>query len=131
MPRKALFFVTVLGLIGIRMPARGDDMRVRDLPLPDGVTDVSYMKRRGDIRFQVASDFKTAGNFYAKKLAEQKWTKTGKDNLQRDFWVQEFARDKVALEVRVDSRDGGSEVRLTPTGLIWEEDDQPTPKDLP
>src|SRR5262249_28097198 len=28
-------------------------------------------------------------------------------------------------------RDGGSEVRLTPKGLKWDEDDQPTPKDLP
>jgi hypothetical protein len=131
MPRKALFFVTVLGLMGIGMPARADDMRVRDLPLPDGATDVSYMKRRGDIRFQVSSDFKTAGNFYAKKLADQKWAKSGKDNLQRNFWVQKFTKDKLSLEVRVDSRDGGSEVRLTPMGLMWDEDDQPTPKDLP
>lgn len=131
MPRKTLIFVTVLGLIGIMAPAQADDMRVRDLPIPDGATDVSYMKRRGDIRFQVSSDFKTAGNFYAKKLAEQKWAKSGKDNLQRNFWVQKFAKDKLSLEVRVDSRDGGSEVRLTPKGLLWDEDDQPTPKDLP
>lgn len=131
MSRKTLLFVTVLALTGITTPARADDMRVRDIPLPDGATDVSYMKRRGDIRFQVSSDFKTAGNFYAKKLAEQKWTKSGKDNLQRNFWVQTFAKDKLSLEVRVDSRGGGSEVRLTPKGLMWDEDDQPTPKDLP
>jgi len=106
-------------------------MRVRDIPIPDGATDVSYMKRRGDIRFQVTSDFNTAGDFYAKKLAEQKWTKSGRDNLQRDFWVQKFAKDKLSLEVRVDSRGEGSEVRLTPKGLMWDEDDQPTPKDLP
>ena len=42
---------------------------------------------RGDIRFQVKSDFKTAGNFYAKKLVEQKWTKSGKDNLQRNKFL--------------------------------------------
>jgi hypothetical protein len=131
MSRKALLSATVLGLLGIMMPARADDMRVRDLPIPDGATDVSYMKRRGDIRFQVSSDFKTAGNFYAKKLAEQKWVKSGKDNLQRNFWVQRFAKDKLSLEVRVDNRNGGSEVRLTPKGLLWDEDDQPTPKDLP
>ena len=40
-------------------------------------------------------------------------------------------KDKLSLEVRVDSRGGGSEVRLTPKGLMWEEDDQPTPKGLP
>ena len=131
MSRTAVLFVAVLGLIGIMMPAQADDMRVRDIPIPDGATDISYMKRRGDVRFQVPSDFKTAGNFYAKKLAEEKWTKSGRDNLQRNFWVQQFAKDKLSLEVRVDSRGEGSEVRLTPKGLMWDEDDQPTPKDLP
>src|SRR6476661_5107371 len=112
MTRETLLVVTTLVLIGIVMPAHADEMRVRDLPIPDGATDVSYMKRRGDIRFQVPSDFKTAGNFYAKKLAEQKWAKSGKDNLQRNFWVQKFAKDKWSLEVRVDSRGEGSEIRL-------------------
>jgi hypothetical protein len=131
MSRKSLLFVMVWGLIGIVVSAQADDLRVRDIPIPDGATDVSTMKRRGDIRFQMPSDFKTAGNFYAKKLAEQKWTKSGRDNLQSNFWVQTFAKDKVSLEVRVDSRGEGSEVRLTPKGLMWEEDDQPTPKNLP
>ncbi len=129
--RNILFFATVLGLSGITGPVQAEDMRVRDIPLPEDATDVSYMKRRGDIRFQVSSDFMSAGNFYAKKLVEQKWAKSGKDNLQRNFWVQTFANDKSSLEVRVNSRGEGSEVRLTPKGLMWEEDDQPTPKDLP
>ena len=131
MSRIALPFTTILVLIGIVMQTQADELRVRDIPIPEAATDVSYMKRRGDIRFHVPSDFKTAGDFYAKKLAEQDWTKSGKDNLQRNFWVQKFAKGKLALEVRVDSRDGGSEVRLTPKGLMWDEDDQPTPKDLP
>lgn len=131
MTRQILLFVAVLGLIGSVTEGRAGEMRVREIPIPDGATDVSYMKRRGDIRFHVTSDFKTAGNFYAKKLAEAKWTKSGKDNLQRNFWVQNFALGKLSLEVRVDSRGEGSEVRLTPKGLMWDEDDQPTPKDLP
>lgn len=112
------------------LPAR-KGLLVRDLPIPDGATDITSMKRRGDIRFQVTSDFKATGNFYAKKLGEQRWTKSGKDNLQQNFWVQTFSKDKLSLEVRVASQDGGSEVRLTPKGLMWDEDDQPSPKDLP
>ncbi len=131
MSRIILLVLTVLVLIGSVLPAQAEELRVRDIPVPEGATDVSYMKRRGDIRFQVPSDFKTAGNFYTKKLAEQKWAKSGKDNLQRNFWVQQFTKDKVSLEVRVDSRGEGSEVRLTPKGLMWDEDDQPTPKNLP
>lgn len=119
------------GLIGVSTLTRAEDMRVRDLPIPEGATDITYVKRRGDVRLQVPSDFKTAGNFYTKKLAELQWTKSAKDNLQRNFWVQTFSKDSVSLEVRVDSRAGGSEVRLTPKGMMWEEDDQPTPKDLP
>ncbi|MBM3204130.1 hypothetical protein FJZ55_09540, partial [Candidatus Woesearchaeota archaeon] len=131
MSRKTCSLVAALGLIGFAILAHAEEMRVRDIPIPDEATDVSTMKRRGDIRFRVKSDFKTAGNFYTKKLTEQKWTKSKKDNLQRNFWVQKFEKDRLSLEVRVDSRDGGSEVRLTPQGLMWEEDDQPTPKDLP
>lgn len=123
--------VVVLGLIGVSTLSLADEMRVRDLPIAEGAKDITYVKRRGDVRFQVPSDFKTVGDFYAKKLAEQKWAKSGKDNLQRNFWVQTFSQDKVSLEVRVDSREGGCEVRLTPKGMMWEEDDQPTPKDLP
>ena len=131
MSRKLLFVITFFWLAGSAMQVGAEEIRVRDLPIPDGATDVSTMKRRGDVRFQVPSDFKAVGNFYAKVLAEQKWTKSGKDNLQRNFWVQKFAKDNRSLEVRVDSRNGGSEVRLTPKGLMWDEDDQPSPKELP
>lgn len=125
------FLLAVLVLVGISSGTNGDEMRVKDLPVPEGASDVSFMKRRGDVRFTMNSDFKSAGNYYAKKLAELKWSKSGRDNLQRNFWVQKFAKDKMSLEVRVDSRGKGSEVRLTPQGLMWEEDDQPRPKDLP
>lgn len=131
MARKILMLVMVWGLVGLVGAVRGEDLRVRDIPIPEGATDVSVMKRRGDIRFQVSSNFKTAGEFYANKLAELKWEKSGRDNLQSDFWVQKFTKDNLSLEVRVDSRGDGSEVRLTPKGLMWEEDDQPTPKSLP
>jgi|GEM_PF-1000369 len=107
-----------------------DKPLVQDIPIPDGATDITYIKRRGDVRFQVASEFKTTGNFYAKKLSELRWTKSGKDNLQRNFWVQKFAKGNLSLEVRVDSREGGSEVRLTPTGLLWDEDLALHAKDL-
>ncbi|MFO1020441.1 MAG: hypothetical protein U0903_07065 [Planctomycetales bacterium] len=131
MRRNTILFVMVWGLIGTMLPVRADEMRVRDIPIPEGAKDVSVMKRRGDIRFQVSSDFKTAGEFYATKLAELKWEKSGRDNLQSDFWVQKFTKGTLSLEVRVDSQGDGSEVRLTPKGLMWEEDDQPTPKSLP
>ena len=132
--RSNLHFVAallVLGMVRVSALALADEMRVRDVPVPEGATDITYVKRRGDVRFQVTSDFKTVGNYYAKKLTEQRWTKSARDNLQRNFWVQTFSKDKMSLEVRVDSREGGSEVRLTPKGMMWEEDDQPTPKDLP
>jgi hypothetical protein len=128
---KIHFCVAVLVLVGMSSWARGEELRVKDLPVPEGASDVSYMKRRGDVRFTVESDFKTTGNFYAKKLTELKWAKSGRDNMQSNFSVQKYAKGKMALEVRVDSRGTGSEVRLTPKGLMWEEDDQPSPKDLP
>lgn len=131
MSRTTLIFMTVLALISAGIQATAEEMRVKDIPIAEGATDVSYMKRRGDVRFHVTTDFKTTGSFYAKKLVEQKWAKSGKDNLQQNFWVQKFTKDKLSLEVRVDSRGEGSEVRLTPKGLMWDEDDQPSPKDLP
>jgi len=123
--------LVMLGLIGISTLALADEMRVVDLPIPEGATDITFMKRRGDVRCQMDSDFKTVGDFYAKKLAELQWTKSKKDNLQSNFWIQTFAKNNASLEVRVDKENKGCEVRLTPTGMMWEEDDQPTPKDLP
>ncbi len=131
MPQRFVPLVVLGILIGFALQVPAEEMRVVDIPILNGATDVSIMKRRGDIRFQVPTDFKTTGNSYAKTLAELKWTKSGKDNLQRNFWVQNFSKNKSSLEVRVDSRGSGSEVRLTPKGLMWEEDDQPTPKSLP
>ena len=132
--RKNLTLVAimmVLGLIAGPALVLADEMRVLDLPIPEGAKDVTYVKRRGDVRFQLTSDFKTVGVFYAQTLADQQWTKSAKENLQRSFWVQTFSKDNVSLVVRVASRGGGTEVRLTPKGMMWEEDDQPTPKDLP
>ncbi len=64
------------------------------------------------------------GNFYKKKLSEDGLEQVKRDNLQRNFWVQTFLKDAKSLEVRVDSRDAGSEVRLPPEGMMWEEADQ-------
>jgi hypothetical protein len=105
--------------------------RVQDIPLPGHASDVTYVRKRGDIRFKVASDMKTAGEFYAAKLKEQQWTKSGKDNLQKNFTVQTYAKGNTKLEVRVDQRGEGCEIRLTPTGFVWDEDLAPKPKDLP
>ena len=88
MSQMSFVFVTVLVLIGVQIQATAEEMRVRDIPIAEGATDVSYMKRRGDVRFHVPTDFKTTGGFYAKKLSELNWTKSGKDNLQQNFWVQ-------------------------------------------
>lgn len=134
MTQKHLPFVPTLvflGLIGASSLMMADEMRVRDLPVPDGAMNITYMKQRGDVRCQVPFDFKTAGNSYARQLAAQQWTKSARDNLQDNFWVQTYSKNNVSLVVRVSSREGGSDVRLTPTGMMWDEDSQPTPKDLP
>jgi hypothetical protein len=130
-PSISVATILIFCWIGISTQVLADELRVKDLPIPEEATEITYLKRRGDVRFQMASDFKTVGSFYLKKLTESKWTKSGRDNLQRNFQVQTFTKGNVSLEVRVDSRGTGSEVRLTPTGMMWEEDDQPTPKDLP
>lgn len=123
--------LVVFVLHGMDRPAGAQEMRVTEIPVYEGAADVSYMKRRGDVRYQISSDFKTVGTYYTKQLTADNWRKSKRDNLQRNFWVQTFSKGDMTLEVRVDSRDSGSEVRLTPKGLMWEEDDQPTPRDLP
>ena len=130
LPRLARFLVVCVFVV-VSQVATADALRVRDLPTPEGATDITYVKRRGDVRLQVPGDFKSVGAFYASQLTEQGWKKTGRDNLQSNFQVQTFSKDNATLEVRVDSRGEGSEVRLTPKGMMWEEDDQPSPKDLP
>jgi hypothetical protein len=131
MSNRTRFFAAVLFVIAMSSIAAAEDVLVKNLPIPDGASDVSFMKRRGDVRFKVTTDFKATGEWYAKQLGAQRWSKSGKDNLQKTFWVQKFAKDKMSLEVRVDGRAGGSEVRLTPAGLKWDEDLAPHAKELP
>lgn len=126
-----LFVLTLIVISMTGVSGLADEPRVQEIPLPKDASDVTYVRRRGDIRFKVPSDMKTAGNFYATVLKEQQWTRAGKDNLQRNFWVQSFAKRNLKLEVRVDQRGSGCEIRLTPTGFAWEEDLAPRPKDLP
>lgn len=123
-----LAFVTSTMLLN---SGHADEPRVQDIPLHKDATETTYVRRRGDIRFKVDSEMKDVGNFYAKVLNEQKWTKPKKDNLQKNFWVQSFAKGNLTLEVRVDQQADGCEVRLTPKGFAWDEDLAPKPKDLP
>lgn len=115
----------------ISITAWAEDHRVQEIPLLKDATGTSYMKKRGDIRYQTSSDMKAAGNFYAETLGKQQWKKSKKDNLQKDFWVQSFEKENRSLEVRVDQRGGGCEIRLTPQGFLWDEDLAPRVKDLP
>ena len=131
MPTTKLFVLAIVLLQMSEVLVLADAPRVQEIPLPKDAADVTYVRRRGDIRFKVATDMKTSGSFYATTLKEQQWTKAAKDNLQKNFWVQSFSKNELKLEVRVDMRDGGCEIRLTPTGFAWDEDAAPRPKDLP
>ncbi len=109
----------------------GQEYRVQEIPLPKDATDVSYSRSRGDIRMKFPADMKAAGEFYRTELTQQKWTKSKKDNLQKNFWVQTFGNGNRTLEVRADNRGAGCEIRLTPTGYLWDEDAAPHPEDIP
>lgn len=111
--------------------ALAEEPRVKEIPLPEEAGSVSYSKSRGDIRMQYPGDFKQAGEFYRQKLTQEGWSKAGKDNLQKSFWVQTFTKDNRELQVRTSNAGTGSEIRLTPKGYLWEEDLSPRPKSIP
>jgi hypothetical protein len=117
----------LIGLTGSASLMAADEMRVRDLPVPEGAAEITfYEAARGMFRFQVRSDFKTTGGFYSARLAGAKMDQIRQRQPTAQLLGTEvFRRVNVSLEVRVDSRPGGSEVRLTPNGMMWEEDDQP------
>jgi hypothetical protein len=104
---------------------------VREIPIPKEASETSYMKSRGDIRMTFPGDMKKAGEQYQQLLSQQQWSKSGKDNLQRNFWVQTFKKQNLELEVRADNRDAGCEIRVTPKGFLWDEDFAPRPEDIP
>ncbi|MFO0883856.1 MAG: hypothetical protein U0894_06680 [Pirellulales bacterium] len=110
---------------------QAQDARVQDIPVPKEATEISYNKSRGDIRMKFPGDMKAAGEFYRAQLTQQQWTKPGKDNVQAKFWVQTFQKGKQELVVRTESRPGGSDIRVTPKGFLWDEDLAPRPEDIP
>ena len=109
----------------------GQNMLVKEIKLPKDAKDVTYSKQRGDIRFQMTVDMKAAGESIKAELTAAQWTKPQKDNLQKNFWVQKFAKQGKTLEVRTENRDGGCDVRFTPGGMLWDEDFAPLVKDIP
>ena len=129
-PTALLSFALSLMLFA-QVSGFGQEPLVTDIPLPKDATGVSYMKSRGDIRLKTANDMKSAGEFYQSLLGQQQWTKSEKDNLQKNFWVQTFVKQNRKLVVRVEMREGGCEIRLTPKGFLWDEDLAPHPKDIP
>jgi hypothetical protein len=108
-------------------------IHVKEIPLLPSGTDVTYSKSRGDIRFNATGEMKSIGQDYGALLASQKWSKAAKDNLQSNFWVQNFIdpTKKLSLVVRVSKQDKGYEVRVTPTGYLWDEDLTPSPLSIP
>lgn len=131
MCRAGLHLLSILVVSTITVTCLAADLRVQEIPLPKDAVDASYMKKRGDIRFHTGADMKAAGSFYADVLGKQQWKKSKKDNLQSDFWVQSFEKENRSLEVRVEQRKQGCEIRLTPKGFLWDEDLAPRVKDLP
>lgn len=131
MPFRFKSVLACLVILCISLNCHGQNMLVRDIKLPKDATDATYSKSRGDVRFKVSMDMKAAGEFFKNELTKDQWTKPKKDNLQKSFWVQTFSKQGKTLEVRTDNRDGGCEVRLTPTGLLWDEDLAPLVKDIP
>ena len=126
---KSVLACLVILCIGLN--CYGQNMLVKDVKLPKDASDVTYNKSRGDVRFKISMDMKAAGEFFKAELTKDQWTKPKKDNLQKSFWVQTFSKQGKTLEVRTENAAGGCEVRLTPTGLLWDEDFAPLVKDIP
>lgn len=129
MPPSAIFTALLTILLLLDTIASAQEPRVQEILLPKEATNVSYSKSRGDIRLNFPGDMKQAGEFYRQTLTQEKWTKSAKDNLQKNFWVQTFTKENRELQVRADNRADGCEIRLTPKGFLWDEDLAPRPED--
>ncbi len=128
----ALLNLTSILWLGFHSVVLAQQPHVHEIPLPKGATDLSYMKSRGDVRMKVAGDMKQAGEFYQTELTQKQWIKSTKDNLQKTFWVQTFSKQNLEIVVRTSNIDGGgSDIRLTPKGYLWDEDFTPHPEDIP
>ncbi len=131
MQPHAIRTVALTLVLVLNTSATAQQPHVREIPLPKEVANVSYSHSRGDIRMRFAGDMKAAGEFYRLDLSQKQWTKSTKDNLQKNFWVQTFKKQNLELVVRISILDDGCEIRLTPKGYLWDEDFAPRPEDIP
>ncbi|HZN34370.1 MAG TPA: hypothetical protein VFB80_11145 [Pirellulaceae bacterium] len=103
-------------------PAEGGPaLNVRDLPLPEGASEVTYKKLVEMITYKCPSDVKTTATFLMEKLAAGGWDKSGPDLVTPASAIIARKRGGATLRLIITPSDDGSEVKLFTTGLAWDE----------
>ena len=103
-------------------PAEGAPVpNVRDLPLPEGASEVAYKKLVEMITYKCPSDVKATATFLTEKLAASGWSKSGPDLVTPASAILARERGTATLRLIITTSDAGSEVKLFTTGLAWDD----------
>jgi hypothetical protein len=107
------------GKKGTAKPA--DTVNVKDLPLPEGSSDIAYKKLVQQMTFKTESDVETTAETFSAGLKKQGWERSGADLVAATSAILKRKLGKAELTIFVKPAGEGSEVTMMTRGLSWEE----------
>ena len=98
-----------------------DVVNVKNLPLPEGASDVAYKKLVQQISFKSDSDVKTTAEAFAEGLKKQGWKDSGADLVGAQSAILTRKLGKAELTIFVKPAGDGSTVTMMTKGLSWDD----------
>ncbi len=96
-------------------------LNVKDLPLPEGASDVAYKKLVEQMTFKTANDVETTAEAFATGLKKQGWERSGADLIGGTSAILRRKMGKAELTIFVKPSGEGSAVTMMTSGLSWDE----------
>jgi hypothetical protein len=98
-----------------------DALAVKNLPLPEGASDVAYNKLVQQITFKAPADVEATAAAFSEGLKKQGWEKSGGDLVTAQSAILNRKLGKAVLTIFVKPSGEGSAVTMMTTGLSWDE----------
>ena len=98
-----------------------DTLNVKDLPLPEGASEVAYKKIVQQLTFNAKDDVETTAESFSAGLKKQGWERSGSDLIGANSAILKRKRGKAELTIFVNPSDEGSKVTMMTSGLSWDE----------
>lgn len=117
---RTLLLAFLTGCLTFGYQIYGQDLRVRDLPIPEGATEVEYDDFFESIEFKSQSSVTELAEFLTQQLTDKNWTKEATEYDLETFVRMSFSQGESNLSIDIRADDSYSEVAIKTKGMQWD-----------